>query len=126
MSFFKNIFGGGGNEASINWKTLTSEQDLEQLIERSKTVPCVIFKHSTRCSISSMAKNRLESSWDMEEEKVEIYYLDLIQYRSVSNKIAEVFGVQHASPQALFIKDGKSLYDSSHSAISTADIRELV
>ncbi|MBS1689208.1 MAG: DUF2847 family protein, partial [Bacteroidetes bacterium] len=35
----------------MNWLDLTNEQQLETIVEQSKTQPVVIFKHSTRCSI---------------------------------------------------------------------------
>ena len=104
----------------MNWQTITSVHDVEALIERSKSVPCLILKHSTRCPISSMAMRRLEGNWDIQEDKVETYYLDLIQYRQVSNFIAEEFGIRHESPQALLIKDGRCIHDASHLDI-TAD-----
>lgn len=105
------------------WKPLRSEADLQALVERSKEVPCVIFKHSTRCGISASAKEKIESDWDFKEEEVEIYYLDLLAFRPVSNKVAEQFGVWHQSPQVILIKNGKALYSTSHSAISVASIR---
>lgn len=104
----------------MNWIPLTDEQQLETIKEESKTQPVVIFKHSTRCSISSMAKSRLER--EQEPEQVKFYYLDLIAYRSLSNKIAEDFQVHHESPQVLLIKNGKCTYEESHNGISMEDI----
>lgn len=106
----------------MNWLDLTNEQQLETIVEQSKTQPVVIFKHSTRCSISSMAKNRIER--ETPPENVTFYYLDLIRYRSISNKIAEVFHVPHESPQVLLIKNGECIYEESHNGISMDDIAE--
>jgi bacillithiol system protein YtxJ len=106
----------------MNWIELNNEHQLEEIKEKSKNKPQVIFKHSTRCSISSMAKNRLDKSPDPKD--VDFYFLDLIQYRNISNKIAETFAVPHASPQVLVIKNGKSVYDESHSSIRIDDILE--
>ena len=80
----------------------------------------VIFKHSTTCSISSMAKNRLER--ETPATNTLFYYLDLRAYRAVSNKIAEEFHVHHESPQILLIKNGECTYEESHNGISMADI----
>ncbi|WP_020533510.1 bacillithiol system redox-active protein YtxJ [Flexithrix dorotheae] len=128
MSFIKNLFGGNESDSTnknigINWNLLESDPVLDEIIEKSKSKPIIIFKHSTRCSISSMAKSRLERSWDIDQDQAEIYYLDLITYRSISNKIADQFGVMHQSPQVLVIKNGKSVYDTSHNSISVQDIR---
>lgn len=107
----------------MNWHPITKVEDIDILIDRSRVVPCLILKHSTRCPISTMAKNRLEMSWDIDDQEVETYFLDLIQYREVSNYIAGVFSVTHESPQALLIKDGSSIYDASHLNIRAEDLR---
>lgn len=104
----------------MNWIDLTSEEQLAQINEQSNTQPVVIFKHSTRCSISNMAKGRLER--ETAPDNVPFYYLDLIRFRNVSNKIAEDYSVHHESPQVLVIKNGECTYDESHNGISMKDI----
>ncbi len=108
----------------MNWIQLTSVQQLENIKEKSKDKPQVIFKHSTRCSVSSMAKNRLERKEFPSE--ADFYYLDLIANRSLSLKIEEDFNVYHESPQVLVIKNGACVYDESHSGISMDLIKEQV
>jgi bacillithiol system protein YtxJ len=102
------------------WKNLQTSGQLEEIIRLSHTEPQVIFKHSTRCSISSVIKNRLEKSATGEEQ---VHYLDLIAHRPLSNSIAETFGVQHESPQVLVIKDGTCVFHESHMAIHYEDLR---
>lgn len=109
-----------------NWIELNNEAQIDEIIEKSQSVPCLIFKHSTRCSISSMAKSRLERKWNLNNEQVLPYYLDLITHRNVSNKIADTFEVIHQSPQVILIKNGKSIYDESHNMISTMAIEEEI
>jgi bacillithiol system protein YtxJ len=87
----------------MNWIDLNRADQLSEIKELSRTRPQVIFKHSTRCATSSMAKNRLER--DEQPETCDFYFLDLIRYRSLSNKIAEDFAVSHESPQILLIKN---------------------
>lgn len=106
----------------INWIELTSEDALHALIEASALQPQVILKHSTRCSISTIAKSRLERAGKPEE--VPFYYLDLLTYRPLSNKIAQVFEVAHESPQVLVIKNGKCVFAESHSSIHMDEILE--
>jgi len=106
----------------INWTPLTDEAQIREIRNQSASGPIVIFKHSTRCSISSMALNRLERS--EAPAGIQFYLLDLIRYRSVSNKIAEDFGVYHESPQVLVIRGGECVYDESHGSIHMADIAE--
>jgi bacillithiol system protein YtxJ len=106
----------------MNWIALTQEGQLEEIKEQSRRQPVVIFKHSTRCSISSMAKNRLER--EPPADNVLFYYLDLVRYRPVSNKIAGDFQVHHESPQVLLIKNGECIYEESHNGICMQDIVE--
>jgi bacillithiol system protein YtxJ len=106
----------------MEWITLDSLQQLEQLNETSANKPQLIFKHSTRCSISTMAKNRLYKN--ALPEDIDFYYLDLISHRDISNKIAEQYGVHHESPQVLLIKNGKCIYNESHSGIYMDEIME--
>lgn len=102
----------------MNWNNLQEEQELEKIKEISASQPVLIFKHSTRCSISATALNRLERSWkEADMKNVRPYLLDLISYRSISNKIADTFQVQHESPQVLVIRDGKCTYHASHLGI---------
>jgi len=108
----------------MNWTVLNTEEQLAEIINKSHSKAQVIFKHSIRCSISSMVKSRLEKS--EAPDSIDFHYLDLINYRSLSNKIAEDLNVYHESPQVLFIKDGECIYDESHMAIRMDDIAEQV
>ncbi len=86
----------------------------------------LIFKHSTRCSISMMAKRSFERDWDVIPTDVDCYFLDLISHRDISAYIAEVFQVHHESPQLLLIKNGDCILDSSHGHISADEVLEVM
>jgi bacillithiol system protein YtxJ len=107
----------------MNWIPLSDESQLNDIVANSKTVPQVIFKHSTRCSISSMAKNRLDRK--EAPSGINFYLLDLIRYRNISNRIAKDFEVRHESPQVLVIENGKCVYNESHSGISFDEIEAV-
>ncbi len=109
-----------------HWKELTSEEQLEQIIKDSYDKTAVIFKHSTRCGISVRAKFILEDDWDIEEGALDFYYLDLLNYRSVSNKIADELQVFHQSPQVIIIQNGEAVYDESHHDINLGEIKEYL
>ena len=106
----------------MTWIYLTSEEQLQEIKQRSTERPQLIFKHSTRCSVSSMAKYRIDKSY--QPDGMDFYFLDLIKYRNISNKISHDFNVHHQSPQVLIIKSGKSVYDESHSGINMQEITE--
>ena len=111
----------------MNWNRLDSKDTLDKIIEESQNSPVVIFKHSTSCSISAMALNRLERSWDDSEmSDVKVYFLDLISYRDISNAVAEKFSVTHQSPQILLIKNGSCVYDDSHMGINYQSLKSGV
>lgn len=108
----------------IKWNFLDSDSKLDELIKESFTTPIVIFKHSTTCPISSIAKLRIDQDFNGEAK---MYYLDLLSYRNISNKIAETFMINHQSPQVLVIKDGDCIYDESHLNIQAEVLKsELV
>ncbi len=86
----------------------------------------IIFKHSTRCSISAMAKRRFEMDDDVLPKEIDLYFLDLISYRNISAEIAEIFQVHHESPQLLLIKNGECILDLSHGDISAEEVADLV
>ncbi|PSL46585.1 bacillithiol system protein YtxJ [Chitinophaga niastensis] len=104
----------------MNWKTLISEEQLPEINTASAHQPVAIFKHSTRCSISSMAKARLDRA--AAPEGLTFYYLDLIANRALSNKVAETYNIPHESPQLLLIRNGECIYDESHSGILMDEI----
>lgn len=108
----------------MNWINLNSVQQLADIKELSKTRPQVIFKHSTRCSISNMAKSRLERN--EHPQSGDFYYLDLLNNRALSDQVAEDFAVTHESPQILLIKNTECVYEESHSGIRMDEIIEQI
>src|ERR1700744_3312652 len=100
----------------MNWPTLASANQVDAI--KGKPGYSLIFKHSTRCAISIMAKRRFEMDMDKLPTDIPLYFLDLIQYREISKQVAEDFHVYHESPQLLLIKDGKCILDQSPGAIS--------
>ena len=106
----------------MHWIHLNDEEQLKQIITKSQQRPQVIFKHSTRCSISSVALQRLQKA--EQPSDIDFYFLDLIAHREISNKVTQVFGVNHESPQVLVIRDGQCVFDESHLGIHMDDILE--
>lgn len=106
----------------MNWTLLENIDQLDTI--KSAAGYSIIFKHSTRCSISLMAKRKFEFEWDSIPAETPVYFLDLLNFRGISNAIAEVFNVHHESPQLLLIKDGECIYEASHSEISAEEAAE--
>lgn len=110
----------------IPWHIISDERMLDEIIEESEKVPVLIFKHSTRCGISRAVLKIFERNYKLNEDQLKLYFLDLLQYRDISNRIAGRFGVQHESPQILIIKGGKSIYDTSHHSIDADEVAKIV
>jgi bacillithiol system protein YtxJ len=105
----------------MSWINLTNIDDLAQIDLKSNTKTQLLFKHSTRCSISVTVHNRIKEI--PETIDADCYYLDLLQHRDISNAIAEKFKVHHESPQVIVIQNGEAIYDESHLAIDWDDIK---
>ena len=126
MAFFDSLFHSSSeseDERHAQWQDLSSEAQWEEILQQSYQQPVAVFKHSTHCGISAMTKMELKQSWDFAPEEVAFYYLDLIRYRNVSNRIADDLGVWHQSPQLILIKDGQAIYHSSHAAIKVNKVK---
>jgi len=127
MSIFKNLFNSDKPQKEplnqFPWKSLTSESQLDEIAELSKTKSVLIFKHSTRCGISRMVLSRFEESLTDNPEEVVFFYLDLLNYREISDGVAARFQVMHQSPQLLVIKNGACVAHGSHYEILEMEIK---
>ncbi len=129
MGLFDNLFKSTAeaeNISKMNWVALTEEIQLNDIISISASKPVLIFKHSTGCGISRMALKNFERDFDFSENEIALYFLDLLSYRTLSNAIAEKFGVPHQSPQVLLIKNEDVIYDDSHYSISIEAIKKVL
>ena len=92
----------------------TPNVSISELIAQSYESPQLIFKHSTRCIISSFALKRLQTCAD---EDSTCWVLDLLSHRQISNDLADFFQIPHQSPQLFVIKDGTLFGSTSHEGI---------
>lgn len=108
----------------MNWNKITQISELDEINNLSLKNRILVFKHSTRCSISASALNRLERNWNNEIDDLKIipYFLDLIAFRNISNEIASKWNIEHQSPQVLIIENGICVYNNSHMGISYEEI----
>ncbi|WP_396167064.1 bacillithiol system redox-active protein YtxJ [Flavobacterium sp.] len=131
MSFFKNIFKENANTSkeevneTAKFYTLDKMEQFDEIDEISQTKPVVLFKHSTRCSISRMALKQFDAEFNYPEEKIDWYLLDLLNHRDLSNEIASRYNVVHQSPQIVVIRNGKAVFNESHDSISAEDLKQF-
>ena len=130
MGILNSIFGSKKTKKEeeksfVNWIPLTSINQLEEIKKQSKNEAVAIFKHSTRCGISSMAIKRFVNSFDESMKDFKVYYLDLLSYRDLSNEVGYEFQVLHQSPQLLVIKNGIAVAHASHYSIAQIDLKSF-
>jgi bacillithiol system protein YtxJ len=133
MGIFNNMFGAKGEKDSkpekkayLNWIPLISIAQLKEIKEQSKTESVFVFKHSTRCGISSMVIKRFENLFTEEHQHLKVYYLDLLNYRNISDEIGVSFKVMHQSPQLIVLKNEISVFDASHYDITTMNLTRFI
>lgn len=111
---------------ALPWDQLTAMEQLDTIVEESKTTPVAIFKHSTRCGISRMVLRNFESTYNIEPTQMKLYYLDLLNYRNISDEVGYKFQVVHQSPQLIVIKNGVAVAHASHHSIRAEELTKFV
>ena len=128
MSVF-NIFGKSVSKekkSSLPWISLNKSEQLNELEKKSEQKSQIIFKHSNRCGISRAVLNAFESDYAIEDKLVDLYFVNVLEHREVSNKIAATFQVVHQSPQLLIIKKGKVVHHASHGDIAAGSLANFI
>lgn len=110
----------------VPWHVLGKMEQLDEIVEQSKTKPVAIFKHSTRCGISRGVLKMFEKNYTLSDNQVKLYFLDLLQNRDISNEIATRFKVHHESPQMIVIKNGTVVHHDSHHSIEAAHLERFL
>ena len=130
MGFLNKLFSSNQTtekiEKYIPWNKLSSLDQLDLIIEESLNKPIAIFKYSTRCGTSRMVLRQFEKNYSIDDDKIKLYFLDLIAFRNVSNEVTIRFQVLHHSPQLIVIKNGLTVHHSSHYSIDAEILERLV
>lgn len=130
MGLFNDLFGEKestkNEKKNLPWISLHSIMQLEEITENSKVKTQLIFKHSTSCGISRMVLNMFTENYSLAKNQMDLYFLDLHAHREVSNEVGVHFQVLHQSPQLLIIKNGITVFHTSHGAISEVDLQQYV
>jgi len=129
MGIFNGLFGAKEPQEpkpEIPWQHLRDISQLNKIAKDSKTKPVAIYKHSITCGISRMVLRQIESTYDIDANQMDIYYLDLKAYRDVSNEVAARFQVIHQSPQMIVIKNGTAVYADSHGGVNVPVLHQYL
>jgi|TARA_B110000914_G_scaffold44145_1_gene37468 bacillithiol system protein YtxJ len=129
MGLFNKILGSKvkeEKETNVNWIPLNSLEQIKTIKELSKSETILVFKHSTRCGISSMVIKRFENLFDSSMNNIKVYYLDLLNFRAISDEVGYSFQAQHQSPQLLIIRNEVAVLNVSHYDITTVNIQKYL
>jgi monothiol bacilliredoxin len=110
----------------LPWEKLTSVDQLDSIVEESKATPVSIFKYSTRCGISRIVLRQFERAYDLNNDQMKLYFLDLIAFRNISDEISIKFQVMHESPQLIVIKNGVAVAHASHHGIRASELHNFI
>lgn len=108
---------------TLNWKNLHSLDQLNLIIEDSRTKPALIFKYRGSSPESVETKAMIESDWNIPADQLECYIVDVMEDKEVASEVSEVAGVPNAFPQVLLFADGVTMYDESHEMINVKKIK---
>jgi len=99
---------------------VTETKSLDDLTNRSKDRPIVIFKHSLTCPISASAYD------EMTEFDGEVALVEVQRSRELSAEIENRLGVAHESPQVIVLRNGQVAWNASHFKITANAVAEAV
>ena len=128
MGLLKSIFKASEpkEEKILPWIPLNTTAQLSYINEKSKSKTQIVFKHSTRCGISRMVMKQFVASYTLTDKEADLYYLDLLSYREISNEVGYAFQVFHESPQILIIKNGVVVAHASHGGVNAIELPEYI
>jgi bacillithiol system protein YtxJ len=88
---------------------IATEADLVLLLAAPLAV---LYKHSPICATSGVAYEEMLAF--RRRSAVPVYLVDVIRHRPLSRALAERIGVEHASPQAIILREGVAAWHGSH------------
>lgn len=108
--------------SSINWKELSSADQFDDVLDKSRVKPALVFKHRSNSPESISVKSRLEKEWNISGDLLDIYLVDDVKSKEVSRNVTDIAGVDAEFPQVLLFADGVTMYDESHEMINVKKI----
>ncbi|MEM6830748.1 MAG: monothiol bacilliredoxin BrxC family protein [Bacteroidota bacterium] len=108
---------------SLNWKSLHTKQEFDEMLETSRNKPALIFKYEPSSPESTQVKETLEADWAIAEDQMDLYLIDVIKDKEASYEATEAAGVIDEHPQVLLFADGVTMYDEAHEMINFKKIK---
>ena len=118
LSFLRNTDKPGQSTSAISFEHPQSFEDLAGYLHH--TGPVLIYKHSTRCSVSLFAMKRL-LLLDTTQNETWVY-IDVVAQRPLSLALAEELNILHESPQLILLSEGNVLAHGSHHQVTETTV----
>lgn len=111
----------------MSYTDVTSTAALAEMITLSEQQPVLFFKHSRTCGISDRAFREFERYLQSPESTQVRNCVIVVQTaREVSNSLARLMGIEHETPQAILVRDGRAVWNDSHMALKSEALKMAV
>jgi bacillithiol system protein YtxJ len=107
-------------------KEIETLEELDQAIDESRERPVLLFKHSLTCPISTRAFRELQSYLDNPDPRISYKLITVQTARSVSDEAAARLRIEHESPQAILVRNGRELWNASHYKITAESLDQAI
>lgn len=106
---------------------LTTPDAISEMLEMSRSVAVLLYKHSTSCPISGYAWYEVEDCLRGGENPPTCFRVTVQSHPDISHSIAEMLDVVHHTPQVIILRDARASYVASHWRIRRQTLqRELL
>lgn len=107
-------------------ENLVRVQDLDSLKQAAeKAQHYWLFKHSSTCPVSAAAWNEFNEYCSLHPNQL-FLFLVVQEDRELSQKVAEITGIKHESPQLFHFASEKVDWHASHGDITSKSMMEFI
>ena len=99
---------------------IVSVASLDEFLAKANGSAAVLFKHSNTCGVSARAYAEMSKLGEP------VGLITVQKARVVSDEIEKRWNVDHESPQVLIIRDGKAVWDASHSQVKAQQVESAL
>lgn len=109
------------------YREIVTTESLAEALESSERQTVLFFKHSDTCGISGRAFGEFQKYLETPQAAAALNCVIVVQRaREASNELARLVEVEHESPQAIVVRDGRAVWNDSHFAIKSEKLADAV
>ena len=91
-------------------QTIEVTEDLSTMLAGERAI---LFKHSSRCELSTSARRHVEK-FVATCPSANVFVINVIENRSMSSEAENRLGVRHETPQVILVEGGQAVRQASH------------